>query len=224
MQVHHVGDMSLEALLDPEAPAWRGAVSKRLKLEGTPLEMQPTAVIRAAWKERKIGAIDHVRVAALHDGERLAFRLEWNDATENRGNGDNTDFPDGAAVLLPSVPFAPIFTMGAPGVAVNAWYWRADEDGGVRQVVAEGIGTSRTGAVEAGHSRGSWKEGRWRVVLARSLRMETTEPVAQLSLGEATGFGVAVWDGGSEERAGIKSFSGIQWQDLRLDALPTARR
>ena len=36
----------------------------------------------------------------------------------------------GVAVLLPSVPGAPLMTMGVPGSAVTAWYWRADDAGG----------------------------------------------------------------------------------------------
>jgi hypothetical protein len=48
--------------------------------------------------------------------------------------------------------------------------------------------------------------------------------VAQLEPGAATGFGVAVWDGSGGERAGIKAFSGPLWQELQLDAMPTARR
>lgn len=223
MRARYISPTELDRLLDPRAAGWERADAERLKLEGTPLGMQPTALIRAAWKERKIGAIDRVHIAALHDGERLAFRLEWDDPTENLGNGDNVDFPDAVAVLLPAVPGAPLVTMGAPGNAVNAWYWRADNDSGVRHVVAEGIGTSRTVDVEPDRARGVWKEGRWQVVISRSLQIRTTEPVAQLQPGETTGIGVAVWDGESGERAGIKSVSGFQWRELQLDPLPTVQ-
>jgi DMSO reductase family type II enzyme heme b subunit len=211
----------VEALLDPDATAWRSAPPERLALEGTPLDMQPSAAIRAAWSQRRIGAIGRVAVAAAHDGRRLAFRLEWADASEDRG-GDGDAFPDGAAVLLPSAPHAPVFTMGAPGMAVNAWYWRADGEHG-RQVVAEGVGTTRTVDLELVRARAVWKEGRWRVVLARALRVATADPVAQLEPGAATGFAVAVWDGSAGERAGLKSYSG-HWRELRLAALPRARR
>ncbi|MBW2240589.1 MAG: hypothetical protein JRH01_01265 [Deltaproteobacteria bacterium] len=224
MRARTISSTEFDRLMDPSAATWKQAGAERVKLEGSPLGMQPTALIRAAWQDRKIGAIDRVQIAALHDGERLAFRLEWSDPTENRGNADNVDFPDGVAVLLPAVQGAPIVTMGAPGNAVNAWYWRADDDTNVRHVVAEGIGTSRTVSVEAGLARGAWKEGRWQVVIARALRVETVDPVAQLQAGETTGIGVAIWDGGSGERAGIKSISGLQWRKLSLDALPTARR
>jgi DMSO reductase family type II enzyme heme b subunit len=211
----------VEALLDPDAAGWRAAAVERLALQGTPVDLQPTAAIRATWSQRRIGAVERVALAAAHDGRRLAFRLEWDDRSEDRG-GDADAFPDGAAVLLPSAPNAPVFTMGAPGMAVNAWYWRADAEHG-RHVVAEGIGTSRTLDHQLVAARAVWKEGRWRVVLARALRVDTSDPVAQLRPGDVTGLAVAVWDGSARERAGIKSYSG-HWRELRVASAPRARR
>jgi hypothetical protein len=42
--------------------------------------------------------------------------------------------------------------------------------------------------------------------------------VAQLKAGESAQFSLAVWDGSSGERGGIKSFSGPAWLDLSLVA------
>jgi DMSO reductase family type II enzyme heme b subunit len=222
MRARHVAGLQLEALLDPDGSPWQGARAEPLRLMGTPLGLQPTPAIQVAWAGKKIGAVDRVAVSAIHDGTLLAFRLEWSDPTENRETVDTVAFPDAAAVVLPSAPGSPLITMGAPGAAVNAWYWRADEDAG-RHVVAEGIGTSRTLDRELVSGRGVWKGGRWRIVLARALRIRTDEAVAQLEPGKSTQFGVAVWDGGSKERAGIKAFSG-DWLPLALDGLPSARR
>jgi DMSO reductase family type II enzyme heme b subunit len=190
---------------------------------GTPVGLQPTGAIRNTWISRKIGAVSAVGVAAVHDGSQLAFRLEWEDPVADRAVDDPTAFVDAAAVLLPAVVGAPSVTMGAPGLAVNAWYWRADADGRGRHVVAEGLGTTRTVDVELVRGRGTWRDGRWRVVITRALRVATAEPVAQLRSGEVTGFAVAIWDGAHAERGGIKAFSG-DWQELRLAAVPTARR
>jgi DMSO reductase family type II enzyme heme b subunit len=223
MRAHYVPPAQLEVLLDPDATAWKSAGREELKLEGTPLGMQLTAHIRAAWAGRKIGSVEQVSVAAVHDGQVLAFRLEWSAAGGGVEPSDNHEFTDGAAVVLPSSPGAPIITMGAPGVAVNAWYWRADSEG-ARHVVAEGLGSSRTLDVELVRGRGAWKDGRWRVVIARALRVDTSEPIAQLEPGAETGFGVAVWDGNQGERAGIKAFSGPLWLELQLDAVPETTR
>jgi DMSO reductase family type II enzyme heme b subunit len=223
MRARYVSETDLEALRDPESAGWKPREALPIALMGTPLGMQPSEAIRVAWSDRRIGAVDRVRVAAAHDGRELAFHLEWADPTENGAGHDNDQFPDAAAVLLPSAPGAPLITMGQSGQAVNAWYWRADQ-ASARNIVAEGLGTSRSVDDERVRARGVWKEGHWRVVIARALRVEGPEPVAQLRPGESGGFGVAVWDGGSGERAGIKSFSGPQWIDLQLDGLPSAGR
>ncbi len=207
----------LDRLLDPDDAAWSGARSERLKLEGTPAGMQPTAVIRTAWADKAIGAVGRVEVAALHNGRELAFRLAWEDASENGALGDTTSFPDGAAILLPTLPTAPAITMGAPGIPVNAWYWRADEPEGGRHLVAEGLGTSKTLEGGAVRGRGHWKSGRWQVVLARTLALQSAEAVVQLEAGGTIGFAVAIWEGGRGERAGIKAFSGPQWIELQLE-------
>jgi DMSO reductase family type II enzyme heme b subunit len=215
MQAPYVADVDLDALLDPTAPAWRAADGETLKLMGTPLGLQPTAAVQVAWAGKPIGAVGRVTVSALHNGEVLAFQLGWDDPSENGALSDTTAFPDAVAILLPSVPKAPLMTMGAPGAAVNAWYWRADEPESARNVVAEGLGTTRTLDDQLVRGRGAWKEGRWGVVIARALRVATDAPVAQLEPGAATGFGVAVWEGSHGERAGIKAFSPA-WAELRL--------
>ena len=222
MRAHYVTAAKLTELLEPSAAGWRAARPEILKLVGTPLALQPTAAIQVAWAKRRIGAVDRVEVAALHDGGRMAFHLDWPDATENREVSDTVMFPDAAAVLLATVPGAPLISMGAPGLPVNAWYWRADEAQG-REVVAEGIGTSRTLATPLVTARALWKGGRWQLVIVRPLRESASETVAQLEPGGTTPFAVAVWEGSNSERAGIKAFSG-EWRELVLDAIPVAKK
>ena len=223
MKVQYVPRVDVEAALDPAGSLWSGVRAESVKLMGTPVGLQPTEMIRSAWMDKKIGAVEGVSVSAVHDGAVLAFRLEWSDASEDREVGDTTAFPDAAAVLLPSAAGAPLMTMGIEGLAVNAWYWRADEDGRGRQVVSEGLGTTRTVDYELVKGRGVWREGRWRAVITRALKVSSAEPVTQLAPGQQTGFGVSVWEGSAGERAGIKAFSG-DWLDLSLANLPTARR
>lgn len=222
MRARFVSDVDSEQLLDPASALWARSETTQLALTGTPLGLQPTAYVQAAWRERPIGATRRVRVSALHDGAQLAFRLEWEDASENATLPDDDRFPDAAAVLLPSAPEAPLITMGAPGAAVTAWYWRAN-DTGAREIVAEGIGSSRTVALDSLRAAGKWQSGRWTLVIARALEGKVPGAVARIRPGESIGFGVAVWDGGHAERAGLKSYSGPMWQDLSLDAAPAAR-
>lgn len=222
MQVRYVPRFEIDAVLDPDGALWRPVKAETVKLKGTPLDMQPTAAIKASWKEKKIGSVEHVQVAAVHDGERIAFRLEWNDPLENREIGNTTSFPDGCGVLFPAVQFAPMAVMGAVGMAVNAWYWRADENGQGRHVLAEGLGTTRTLDYELVRGNGVYKDGRWKVVITRAMKVASTEtdkPI-QLEPGQNTGLGVAVWEGGHGERAGIKAISGDDW--IKLDIEPVA--
>lgn len=222
MRARYIPDADPSQLLDPGSALWKRGDSARLALTGTPLGLQPTAYIQAAWRERPVGTTRQVRVSALHDGVHLAFRLEWDDPSENATLTDDDRFADAAAVLLPSAPEAPLITMGAPGAAVTAWYWRAD-DPGAREIVAEGIGSSRTVALDSLRSSGKWQGGRWSLVIARALESQAPGAVARFRPGGSTGFGIAVWEGSHAERAGIKSYSGPTWHDLSLDPTPTAR-
>ena len=223
MQARYISGVDVDVLLNADAAPWQGVGSETVALMGTPVGLQPAPPIVMNWVTKKIGAVPSVEVSALHDGSRIAFRLEWSDPNQNIAVEDIDAFTDSAAILLPSVPKAPMPTMGAAGLAVNGWLWRGDENDQGRQVVAEGIGTTRTLDTELVQGRGSWKGGRWRAVITRSLKVDTSDPVAQLEPGQVTGFGVAIWEGGNMERGGIKAYS-IDWRELQLEAAPTARR
>jgi DMSO reductase family type II enzyme heme b subunit len=205
----------LESLLDPESGPWRAQASESIQLIGTPAGMQPTEAIRVSWTGKTIGAVTSVRVAAIHNGDVLAFRLDWDDPNEDAEVLDNDTFPDAAAIALPAAEDAPLVLMGAAGKPINAWYWRADEADRARHVTAEGLGTSRTLDVNLVKARGIWKEGRWQVVIARAMNI-AVPGAAQITPGSDTGFGVAIWEGSHKERAGIKAFSG-DWKVLTID-------
>lgn len=217
MNATYVPTNDLAPLLSPDAGAWASQPAQAVSLMGTPAALQPTEAIRAKWSSRAIGAVDRVEVKALHDGRHLYFRLEWADATENRDHGDNSVFPDGAAIALPINQANPpaLITMGVPGSGINIWYWRANEKDRGRHMVAEGYGTSKTLDMVQVKSQGIWRNGRWQVVIARAMKVEAPQAVAQLDGGQPTRFGVVVWEGGRAERAGLKSFSG-DWVDLEL--------
>ena len=220
MQVRYIPRFEADTILEPDAAPWQAGEVETVKLKGTPLDMQPTAAIKASWVEKKIGVVEVVQAAAVHDGERIAFRLEWDDPTENSTISDTTSFVDGCGILLPAVPYAPMAIMGAVGLAVNAWYWIADENGRGRHLMAEGLGTTRTIDYELVRGNGVHRNGRWHVVIVRAMKVESAEEPVQLEPGQSTGFGVAVWEGNRRERAGIKAISGDDW--IKLDIEPTA--
>ena len=205
-----------ESFLDPGATCWHEAKGVRLEMAETPLDMQPTEAIKAQWRGRKHGMVKQVTLDALHNGQQIAFRLHWQDPHENRTILDNDQFVDGAAIMLPAVTNAPIILMGQPGAPVNAWYWRADEGKAGRHIVAEGYGSTRTVDRSSIVCSSHWAKGSWTVVITRALTLSSPATVAQLYPGARTPYGVAIWEGGNQERAGIKSFT-LSREDLILD-------
>lgn len=222
MKAGFVPGVPVQALLDAQAEVWRQAPSEAVALIGAPSALQPTAAVRAEFPDGRIGAVKQVAIAVLHNGSELAFRLTWQDPSADTGadGQDDVGFPDAAAILFPSRPHAPLMTMGAPGLPVTAWYWRADENGRGRQVTAEGLGTSQTVDRDQVFAQGVYGNGRWAVVIARALRAQSAGPVAQFETGAAANFSVAVWEGSHAERAGIKAISLgplSGWHELVVD-------
>lgn len=207
-------DHPIADLLDPAAAPWQAVTPTLVALQGTPAAMQPTAAVRNTWQHRPIGAIRAVEVRALRSADALAFHLRWEDPAPNRDHGDNTVFPDAAAIALPLHADAPLITMGAPGAPLTAWFWRADSGAQGFEVRAEGPGSTRiTGRSVQANS--VWSDGVWQLVLARSLAGEGTVDSIALAPAQGTRFGVAVWEGAHAERGGLKAFSG-DWRDLEL--------
>ena len=95
---------------EPASEDWRRA--DELELHTAPL----------AWTD--LSVLD-VRVAALHNGERVWLRLSWSDATrDDRAIGGSPTF-DAAAVQLSEDPQPPLFGMGSAEHPVNIWHWAA---------------------------------------------------------------------------------------------------
>jgi hypothetical protein len=95
------------------------------------------------------GSVTKVSVRATHDGEEVAIRLSWADASADRGVGVNT-FRDAAAIGFPvgRPGTAPSPFMGDPENPVVIWQWAADFD-------ANAEGNSRFGE-RYPHSEGVW--------------------------------------------------------------------
>jgi mono/diheme cytochrome c family protein len=76
------------------------------------------------------GYIAEAFVKVAHDGQRVAFRLQWKDATRDVGGVQIKSFSDVAAVQFAAGANPPLFAMGAAGDVVNIWHWKAlwDED------------------------------------------------------------------------------------------------
>jgi hypothetical protein len=213
------------------------------------------------------------QISALHDGETIALRLTWNDASRNDSAVRPQDFEDMAALQLFKGAIEPFLGMGSAGQVVDMWQWRASMQGpahprpdvesahpnmavdmypfespgaGARHPVAQqprefvtawaagnprsdptaaftgtglqaqGAGsiTARPKASQIVKATGQWANGRWTVVLRRSLAASPEEGVA-LRPGERVSVAFAVWDGAVRDRNGQKLVS--IWHDLHLE-------
>ncbi len=72
-------------------------------------------------------AVRALRVRALHDGDHVGFRLEWDDADVDDLSVRVDDFRDACAVLLAAGPAAPeIRTMGNATTPATLLHWKSD--------------------------------------------------------------------------------------------------
>lgn len=205
------------ALLDPAAAQWSSAERVTLVLMPTPLASQPSAYVRAAWKDKAYGKVRSVRVSALNNGSEIFFRLEWEDPEKNDTVTDTT-FADAAALLFPMRSDAPLMTMGDRQHPVNAWHWRADLGEQGRNNVAHGLGSTVLSDKSHIVCRASWDKGVWRVVISRPLSVpDQADEAVQFKPGQQTRFATAIWEGQNGERAGIKAFS-QSWRPLTIEA------
>lgn len=101
---------------DPGDPAW-----DRLPVHRAPLLLQDMVEPRL-----RVPSTSEVRVRAVSDGTRVAFRIEWDDAGPEDVPGP-AKFSDACAVQLPArtEPDVPAPQMGEPGKPVEISHWRA---------------------------------------------------------------------------------------------------
>jgi complex iron-sulfur molybdoenzyme family reductase subunit gamma len=204
----------VSALLDPKAKGWQKVEREVIDLAGMPVHLQTSRYVRTVWADKLIGKVRAVSVRSAHDGERVAIQMEWADDTKNTEFADRL-FPDAAAAVFPSNGNAPLITLGAPDAKVNAWMWRADLEQG-ENLVAHGLGTDAPAEGAAIDSRAVWEDGRWSVVLSRSLKAKGANNV-KLTPGKTAKVGFTIWEGSNRERGDLRSYS-RDWRELTLES------
>jgi DMSO reductase family type II enzyme heme b subunit len=208
--------LATKTLLNPGAAQWSKVPLEELRMSGTPVHLQPSRYVRTVWAGKPVGAVRFLRVQAAHNAKDIFFRLEWADETRNADYGSDNVFPDAAAVLFPLNGDAPLDRMGAPGAPINAWYWRANLPSETGQnLVMEGLATEEETQGHYIQTQAVWEEGRWRLVVARPLDTGSGQTV-RLGAGKLASVGFAVWEGSSQERGSLHSYSG-QWRELDIE-------
>ncbi len=210
----------------PDSEAWTEAEPGFVPLVGqvieTPRDFAPT--------------VDGLWVRALHDGERVALRLEWGDPSNspdtlwNEWQGKivetlhaddvelSPDAPmsDGLAVQFPAeMPDGserPYFLMGESNDPVTLWTWDSREGA----AEAQGRGLGNISPLSGGDlsAESSWDGGHWNVVLTRSIS-DGAEGAISLARGVVTPVAFFAWDGSSAETPDRGSVS--SWIYLYLE-------
>lgn len=97
-----------------DAPAWSEAPSRTVTLNEQ--RMAPP---------HGGGSVDEMTVQAVANESHVAFKLSWEDPTNDTSLAGPGNYSDAAAIMLHTGEQPPI-TMGAAGTPVNIWYWRAN--------------------------------------------------------------------------------------------------
>jgi DMSO reductase family type II enzyme heme b subunit len=157
-----------------------------------------------------------IAVQALYNEEQLAIRMQWQDSTESRVNGNTAAFGDTAAIEFPQTfgrgVRLPYIGMGDAQQNVTVYLWRAITDGSKgREYVGAGFGS-----LTRSHRRGLNGELRydeatrtWTALFVRPLKLGSQSLKAGL-----VPVAFAVWDGERNERGGNKALT--SWKFLRL--------
>lgn len=102
---------------DPESGLWGKAKAQRVELLAQTVIQPLKSTTPLPW----------VRVRSLHDGENIAFLLEWDDPVANEHTIKIDQYRDACGVFLgPSGAPATLWTMGMPENPVTILHWKAD--------------------------------------------------------------------------------------------------
>jgi DMSO reductase family type II enzyme heme b subunit len=129
--VHYIRSMSTEEQR-------QAAVLSRRKIVAKSIDQIPESVLADAWSGVKPV---HLRmtplwwrddpdvdltVQAAHDGNMIAVRLTWRDATANHHASLSEAFEDAVAIELYRGAAEPFLGMGDAASPVDVWFWDAD--------------------------------------------------------------------------------------------------
>ncbi|MGQ3684813.1 MAG: ethylbenzene dehydrogenase-related protein [Candidatus Loosdrechtia sp.] len=202
-----------ELPLDAADENWKNAIPVEIPLAGQ-IIAEPRLWAPSA---------DAIMIKALYNNDEIAFLLEWDDAT----NRQEEIFRDGVSLQFPTqIPESlkkPYFAMGDKSGAVNLWTWKAywgedsgpvaesseTEPGEVYELNAKGFKnvTVQTSESQNIMGKGVYQNGRWHVVLKRSLQTDDVKGDIQFEIGKLIPIAFAVWDGSNNDAGAQKSIS-----------------
>jgi DMSO reductase family type II enzyme heme b subunit len=280
--VHYTRSLSTEEQRQAAIPKREKIVAQRVdavpppgqdelwaKIKPVPLRMTPLW-----WRN---DADPGLTVQAVHDGQKIALRMTWKDASADVHAVRSESFEDAVAVELYRGPAEPFLGMGDMTAPVDVWFWDADRQSGpaaaeqaypnavfdvlpFSETVVASAETNRPGARDADQpdislparavgnpivptndesggsslhvggprtvtfrvpqsqlveASGTWSDGRWSVVMTRSLSAASADDGVSLDPGGRSSIAFAVWDGTHQDRDGQKSIT--IWQELEIE-------
>lgn len=184
----------------PEDPRWASVPRTDVRLRN---------VVMPDGQMANPETVSAVAFQALHNGEALALRVQWDDPSEDRQDPSDalalTFLPHGVAgdvVTLQNWPLS-----SAPALDWFAWSARS----GLREMVADNYEDvfAATASMDAGHV--SYEDGRWTLVLHRPLA-PSMERASALAPGAFAPVAFAVWDGGNPDggRGAVSQFIDLE--------------
>ncbi len=229
----------VQSLSDPSAQ--ERATLKPVALVAKRVSKLPSGFSDPAWDsvpETRIplmplwwinGYIGEVNVRTVHDGQRLAILLRWNDPTRDAGGVRQQDFPDAAAIQFSASPDPPLFAMGSPGQPVYFWHWKAlwDEDLKTFQDIAQAFPNATSDAY-FGAKKGWHSEPLEDATFVPARRLDN--PVARVrrtSVEEATaaGFGTYTAEPADDQNVeGASLWKGGVWRVSFVRDLVSSQR
>jgi len=166
---------------DPNAAAWNT----------TPPATFPMSP-QVHWPDRiQEVTVQDVIVRALHDGNQIAFLLEYDDPTEDADDAAALEFMvgDQKAHFAHGQPM--MLVQGGP---VNIWFWK-NKDGKAVDMTAKGFGTLKPQEHQDVSAKGAYSNGKWRIVFTRPLTTDHPDEDVQVTPGDFINVAFAVWDG-----------------------------
>ncbi len=202
---------------DPKDPQWDQVPSFYVPIVG-----------QVIVKERLFTpSVTAIFAKALYNSESLAIRLQWDDRTQSKPDGENV-YTDAVAVQFPVRVEAgaekPYFLMGDDKRPVNLWYWQSEPEK-VTEYNATGI---QNGAIrwieqpaegQTVEAKAVYEDGQYQLILKRSLATGDTEQDIVFIPGQFIPITFFAWDGSHGETGSKMGVS--TWYNLILEPAPS---
>ena len=193
---------------DPSSAAWDDVAVSEFNLAP-----------QVHWPDRlQEATVKSLKVRGLHDGQKIAILVEYQDPTEDPADAAALEFMVGEKMAHFAHGQEMLQVEGGP---VNIWYWKK-ESGKATDMSAKGFKTLRPQDQQDVSATGVWQDGTWKVVFSRPLKTADEQDV-QIEPGVWTNVAFAFWDGKLVE--GVVKEKGSQkavssWWYIRAEPPP----